>query len=299
MVVPRTSPRWATGLLNTSTRAIRAGTRTRSWQQIQRRKYAASEGHSSHKSSSDVPWAIGAAVVTIPSCAYLLQPDPNKGHGHGHDEGEHGEHEGRKEGEEDSEEVVESEGEQPEDDQEGGEQGSHGDSNEGEGTSDDDSTKPDSGDQSRPDHSVQDAGQGSPDKPRGEDPKATGSYKKDSGSNVEGVRFKGATSGGTEEGVQGDTRKHIPDAKGGAKKRIESDYGKMQGVLNEADPENTDKVSLSRLLVALLIGKDAHELVACRFQDDKLPQSDVCETVRPFHYTNQTFYGSGQQSRKE
>ncbi|KAL8737977.1 MAG: hypothetical protein Q9181_001159 [Wetmoreana brouardii] len=176
-----------------------------------------------------------------------MKANRGRSHGHGHDKGEHGEHEGSKEGEEDSEEVVESEGEQHEDGQEGGDQGSDGDSNEGEGTSDNDSTKSGSDDQSRPDHSVLDAGQGSPDKPRGEDPKATGSYEMDSGSNTEGVRFKGATSGGTEEGVQGDTRKHIPDAKGGAKKRIESDYGKMQGVLNEDDPESTDKPAGSKM----------------------------------------------------
>ena len=62
----------------------------------------------------------------------------------------------------------------------------------------------------------------------------------DSGENVEGVQFKGATSGGTRDGEQGDTRKHIPDAKGGNKKRIESDYGKRQGVAGE-DHEVTDQ----------------------------------------------------------
>ena len=51
----------------------------------------------------------------------------------------------------------------------------------------------------------------------------------DSGSKVEGVQFKGATR----EGGKGDTRKHIPDAKGGAKKRIESDQGNRQGVISD------------------------------------------------------------------
>lgn len=65
-----------------------------------------------------------------------------------------------------------------------------------------------------------------------------------SGENIEGVQFKGATSGGTRDGEQGDTRKHIPDAKGGSKKRIESDYGMRQGEATEPeqDPSGDDMV---------------------------------------------------------
>lgn len=61
-----------------------------------------------------------------------------------------------------------------------------------------------------------------------------------SGRDVEGVRFKGATSGASMEGETGDTRKHIPDAKGGNKKRIESDYGKTQGVVADGDLEKDE-----------------------------------------------------------
>ena len=70
-------------------------------------------------------------------------------------------------------------------------------------------------------------------------------HEKEGGQNVEGVQFKGATSGGTREGEQGDTRKHIPDAKGFNKKRIESDYGRKQGEARESeqDPSNKDMVS--------------------------------------------------------
>ncbi|KAL8770902.1 MAG: hypothetical protein Q9209_003553 [Squamulea sp. 1 TL-2023] len=250
MVVPRASIRLTTGLSNISARSVRAVARTRSWQQIQRRTYPASEGHSSHKSSSDLPWAIGAAVVTIPSVGYLIQPQLKKSSGHGHDEGGHGEH-----GEEGSHESAEEAQEKPEDDEgseteqlNGGEEASDGESKgneESEGASEDESADSGPDDRPRPDHSVQDAGQGSPETSGGEDPKA-GAHEVDSGSNVEGVRFKGATSGGTREGEQGDTRKHIPDAKGFNKKRISSDYGKDQGILESEDSGSSDKAAPSK-----------------------------------------------------
>ncbi|KAL8944692.1 MAG: hypothetical protein Q9216_000260 [Gyalolechia sp. 2 TL-2023] len=109
-------------------------------------------------------------------------------------------------------------------------------SDDSEGTSDDENTTSGPGEQPRPDHTVYDAGQGTSDTPGDDDPKA-GAHEVDSGGNVEGVRFKGPTAGGTKEGEQGDTRKHIPDAKGGAKKRIESDYGKAQGVAQDDDKD--------------------------------------------------------------
>lgn len=70
-----------------------------------------------------------------------------------------------------------------------------------------------------------------PDTSEDEEPQDT-AREVDSGGKVEGVQFKGATK----HGEVGDTRKHIPDAKGGAKKRIESDYGMKQGVKEDDDP---------------------------------------------------------------
>ncbi|KAI4258600.1 MAG: hypothetical protein LQ352_001135 [Teloschistes flavicans] len=137
-----------------------------------------------------------------------------------------------------SHQVICLESEQKEADQTAETASSDGDSNKG--GEDDGSAESDSSGPTRPDHSVEDAGQGTPDTSSDEDPKA-GSYELDSGNNVEGVRFKGATSGGTRDGEQGDTRKHIPDAKGGAKHRIESHYGKELGSLKEEDPGDSDK----------------------------------------------------------
>ncbi|KAL8670061.1 MAG: hypothetical protein Q9168_005380 [Polycauliona sp. 1 TL-2023] len=240
MVVPRTSTRLATGLWNSSIGYVRATTRTRSWQRIQRRHYPASEGHGSHKSSSDVPWAIGAALVTIPSVGYLIQPQLNKSSSHGHDDGGHGEH-GDQDGhgatgenEEKSEEDQESEAKKPD----GAEDASDGDSTGGSGSED-------SSEEQSANSGPDDAGQGSPET-SGKEAREAGSYEVDSGSNVEGVQFKGATSGGTRDGEQGDTRKHIPDAKGFAKKRIESDYGKEQGQLEGEDSGGSDKAAPSK-----------------------------------------------------
>ena len=173
---------------------------------------------------------IGAIAVTVPSCVYLLQPKPNKSHDHGHGD-EHEEHEEQEEATKEeeaepgssddgkSEEVPETASDKEE-------------SSSGQGTekSDSDGEEQDS----TPDTS-DDEGE------------INVAHEKEGGGNVEGVQFKGATSGGTEEGEQGDTRKHIPDAKGANKKRIESDYGNRQGIDDEAfdreeDGTKSDKV---------------------------------------------------------
>ena len=72
-------------------------------------------------------------------------------------------------------------------------------------------------------------------------------HEPESGGNVEGVQFKGATSGGTMDSDHGDTRKRIPDAKGFNKKRIESGYGRRQGEAQdpEQDPSNKDLVPVA------------------------------------------------------
>lgn len=56
-------------------------------------------------------------------------------------------------------------------------------------------------------------------------------HEKEDGNEVQGVTFKGPTK----NAPPGDTRKYIPDAKGANKKRIESDYGKRQGVAEGDD----------------------------------------------------------------
>lgn len=168
---------------------------------------------------SDLPWAITSALVTIPACIYLLQPTPDSGHGHGHEGDEHGaeKHEAGEESDE------------------------HGDvvpdlrKNESRGEVDDgDEQAEDQGDEKSGEQSEESASEGeqqeTPDTSEDESSQNV-AHETDSGKEVEGVQFKGATSGG------GDTRKHIPDPKGGNKKRIESQYGTRQGVAAEDNVE--------------------------------------------------------------
>lgn len=223
-------------------------------------------------------------MVTVPSAAYLIYPVYNKKGGHGHGEGEHGKHEGGGEHGESPEENNQPESEQKEDGQAAETASSDGDSNEGEGNGR--SAGSDTSEPTRPDHSVADAGQGTPDTSSDEDPKA-GSYELDSGSNVEGVRFKGATSGGTRDGEQGDTRKHIPDAKGGAKHRIESHYGKELGSLKEEDPSDSDKVSL---LEAFATNSNVDYFSACGIQINEFAGLDFRQTIRSLNHADQTLY---------
>ena len=176
--------------------------------------------------------ALGAAIVTIPSTWYLMQPQIErwnrpKGSGHGHGHGDEGE--GHEEHGEDSEGGEEGEGQESEDDK-GGDESEEGGGGDGHKSDDSDS---EGGEQDTPDTSDDEEGSKN-------EAKVV-----DSGKNVPGVQFKGATSGGTGDNhEQGDTRKHIPDAKGGNKKRIESDYAKVQGQANkpEEDPAGKDMV---------------------------------------------------------
>ena len=147
---------------------------------------------------------------------------------HGH--GGHGEHEEHNEHDEEggSNEDGESGEEKGEDQSERGEEASE------EGEGDEGSSDDASGQETEQDASDE-----------GGSENAT--YEKEGGQDVEGVQFKGATSGGTKEGEQGDTRKHIPDAKGFNKKRIESHYGGKEGEAQnpEQDPSDKDLVSIA------------------------------------------------------
>ena len=183
----------------------------------------------------------------MPSVYYLIQPQIERYSGKKGGHGGHGEH-GHGDGE--SEEHTEEDSEASE----GGEEGSSSDGNSSEETDTTQGASEEAGEEVRADEASEvesssegtqgaDANKSGPDTPgdKGSDDTA---HETDSGKNVEGVQFKGATSGGIGEGEQGDTRKHIPDAKGGSKKRIESDYGGKQGEATqpEQDPSNADLV---------------------------------------------------------
>ncbi|CAF9904186.1 MAG: hypothetical protein HETSPECPRED_003406 [Heterodermia speciosa] len=235
MVVARVSARWATQWPSWTAGPTRGTPRPWLSQKAIRRGYASQGPHHGAR-KSDLPWAIGSAVVTIPSVAYLIQPQLKKasddGHGHGHG-AEHGSDDkgGHVEDTEPGELVPNLRKKETGDEDAGDDQASSQDAGESksEAASDDSDSENDGEKQDD-----------TPDSSDGEESQNT-AHETDSGQNVEGVQFKGPTSGGTAEGEQGDTRKHIPDAKGGNKKRIESHYAKRLGEAASDDPEADDE----------------------------------------------------------
>lgn len=165
--------------------------------------------------------AIASLAVTLPSVYYLLQPQIERAqHPEKHGHGGHGGHDEHDE-----------QGEEGEGNKEGGssEEGEGGEGEPSEGKSDDSGSD--------------DTGKDTPDTSGDEGAENT-AHETEGGQDVEGVRFKGASSGGT-----GDTRKSFPDAKGFKKKRIESDYGGKQGEAQnpEQDPNDKDLVTIAPL----------------------------------------------------
>ena len=202
---------------------------------------------------------------------YLLQPSPDSGHGHGHDAGEpHGD-ESREEQDEEAAQAGES-SDKPAPDREPGDivpdlrrASRKGGENAGK-EEDEKGGEEKAEDQSEDSGSDGEDQQDTPDTSDDEQPKNV-AHETENGGSVEGVKFKGATSGGTRDGEQGDTRKHIPDAKGGNKKRIESHYGKRQGVAGDDNLEpdengrTKDKVCWT-LYPDLWPGANTHEVAS-------------------------------------
>ncbi|KAI9825922.1 MAG: hypothetical protein M1819_000441 [Sarea resinae] len=96
MVLPRVAA-FRSVLRAQSVRAPRTPTFSQFTRQIGRRSYATEGGHHTKQASSDLPWAVGAAVVTLPSVFYLISSGEShgiapakvvkpQGHGHGHEE---------------------------------------------------------------------------------------------------------------------------------------------------------------------------------------------------------------------
>ena len=174
---------------------------------------------------------IGSLTFTIPSVAYLIQPQFKKGsedaHGHGH---HNPDDKGGPVHDTEPGDLVpnlrKSESDDGDDEQDEASNEDAGDKTEE--SSDEPSSQSEGGQET-----------GTPDTSDDEESQDT-AHETDSGENVEGVQFKGATSGGSREGEQGDTRKHIPDAKGGSKKRIESDYGRPQGIAGDDNLEKDE-----------------------------------------------------------
>ena len=196
--------------------------------------------------------AITSVTITAPCLYYLLQPGPEKSHEHGHEHGE----EVHKEHDRHSQEAEEGE--------EAGIEGNDGDGVTGsndqdaEGEKSDESAGGTGGDKSEDSESEGGDQQATPDTSEDEGSENVAHEKGKGGGDVDGVQFKGATNAGDENNEQTDTRKHIPDAKGYNKLRIESDYGNKQGESDEEDGTRdesgriADKVRFQRLPWRLL-----------------------------------------------
>ncbi|MCJ1437914.1 hypothetical protein MMC27_007301 [Xylographa pallens] len=245
MSLVRRPTSWAALIRHRTTHVARSSTIRPSWQLMQRRAYASGSDHGSEKAKSDLPWLAGAIAVTVPSCWYLLQEGPAKPSHHepGNDES-HEDFEAARKGTE-STDGEEDEGEDGGKAGDGGEKTEDDGENSGEGgaaksgSSDEDGEKSDDSPPSGTDGEKQ----GSPDPSGNQDPENT-AHETEAGDDVEGVRGKGATK----DGPAGDTRKHIPDAKGYNKKRIESDYGHSQSPdkSEENEPDKGDKAATAK-----------------------------------------------------
>ncbi|THX31739.1 hypothetical protein D6D12_02622 [Aureobasidium pullulans] len=225
MVLPRSAMRGfsAARLLRSS---VRPATRI-----VARRGYASGHGHSAP--SSDVPWILGSAGITIPG-AWYLWPDSSNGDAHGpgdahakqveeHPEIEQPEEEEEEKSEDKSEEQPQEESKEESKDDE----------------SKDDESKDEPKEESKGGALKDGKGEATQEQPQSGKEPAEGESKSkrttdganmpENKGDVEGVSFKGPTSEGDSDNKMPDERKREPDGKGAFKKRIDSGYGKNLG----------------------------------------------------------------------
>ncbi|KAF2083996.1 hypothetical protein K490DRAFT_69256 [Saccharata proteae CBS 121410] len=226
MLLPRPAALRVASQLARPTRTLRSSGVQR-WQRIAqtgaRRSYASATGETAKKASGDMPWLIGSIAFTVPALWYLLRPGESSHHGHAEHHEEHHEEkeeEPQEEPQEESKEEIkeESKDESKDDSQDEPKSQEKGKISETEGKE----QVNQSGDRKEMEKPQN---QGTPE---GEAPTKDEEHVVDTPEHkgsVEGVRFKGSTNQGGDDHSAPDTRKHIPDAKGGSKKRIESGYG--------------------------------------------------------------------------
>ncbi|KAI4851531.1 hypothetical protein E4T44_02073 [Aureobasidium sp. EXF-8845] len=232
MVLPRSAMRGfsAARLFRSS---VRPTTRA-----VARRGYASGHGHSAP--SSDIPWIIGSAGITIPG-AWYLWPDSSNGDAHGPGDAhakQVEEHPEMEQSEDDSEDKPE---EESKDDESKDDEAN----TEAKDPKDDGEAKDEGG-------ALKDgAGEKTQEQPQANNEPAAGESKSkattdgknmpENKGDVEGVSFKGPTKEGDSDNKMPDERKREPDGKGGFKKRIDSGYGKNLG----EGPEHRDDGSTS------------------------------------------------------
>jgi hypothetical protein len=178
---------------------------------------------------------IGAVVVTVPSLAYILQKSEE------HDPGEHHTYQGEPNESAKKSAEVEKKLESSKGAAEEHEDGDGDDENEDEDAAQE--SKKDGPEEEKSSEDDDDDGK------QEDDGDVKTADPPESKGNVEGVRFKGPSSKGGDDDAAPDTRIIYPDAKGGKKKRIQSDYAHpvgKSGAEREGETGSTkDKVCLS------------------------------------------------------
>ncbi|TIA67012.1 hypothetical protein D6C83_02136 [Aureobasidium pullulans] len=241
MVLPRSAMRGfsAARLLRSS---VCPATRS-----VARRGYASGHGHSAP--SSDVPWILGSAGITIPG-AWYLWPDSSNGDAHGpgdahakqveeHPEIEQPEEEEEKSEDKSEEQPQEESKEESKDDESKDDESKDESKDEPKEESKDDSKDGSKDEQSKDEPKEEPKSESTQDQPQAGNAPAEGESKSkrttdganmpESKGDVEGVSFKGPTSEGDSDNKMPDERKREPDGKGAFKKRIDSGYGKNLG----------------------------------------------------------------------
>lgn len=176
--------------------------------------------------------AAGAVAVTLPSCYFILSQDT--GAHHGDDHGSHGEEHEEEESKEESSEEAESE-EKPDED---------GDKEEKTESTDESEKSDDSG--------KTEAAEKSDDSDSGDEKDADTPETSDDESDEPHKVGEDAKN----------VRKHVPDAKGGAKARLESKAAITQGKPAEEADGPSDKVTEYSPILPILLTTDS----ACCFQ---------------------------------
>ena len=181
---------------------------------------------------------IGAVIVTVPGCYYILSI-PSGGSDEHHVPGAPNESakEGAKVPHEQEDEDESSEGQ----DTEGASEDESGDEGTGK------KSQGSAGEEDK--NESQDQG-GEDDETSGSDDNLKVSDTPESGGDVEGVGFKGPSQKVSDNKSAADTRKSFPDAKGGRKKRIESSMGTPVGAYTKEregeEGSGKDQVSIQR-----------------------------------------------------
>ncbi|RMX84124.1 hypothetical protein D0869_04803 [Hortaea werneckii] len=210
------------------------------------RRYASGGSHGHGEASSDLPWLLGACVVTPPCVYYLLPSESHAEHHGGHEEHAeaHEETEEEKEAPQEEEAPAEEPQSEPEPEQ-APQQEEKKDESQATDTTEEQEKAKESEETAKPSGTEGDSQPMSNDankiSSKTEEGTAEQKDQPESRGNKENVSFKGKMKEDAEG--QSDNRKREPDSKGAYKKRIDSGLGKDLGATdNPASDDESQQV---------------------------------------------------------